>query len=283
MERPPDSTPLRRAAAASGERRASGAAWLLVGVGCTLAAAALLERAPGNARAILVATLASQVLFACTAIGGARIAGPALLPRGLRLGRPALGAGALAGVALGFVCLSHGLSLVLVLLGVRDSGTLGEIDRVVAGASGPALLLALLAIGIAPAFGEELLFRGLVQQLALPRLGAAAAILISALAFGALHVDPVHTPTAFVLGLYLGVAVELGAGLRGAIFCHALNNVLAVLGPSLAAGSPAVRVALGLAGLLVAGAALLAVVAVRGREPKEAHPEGTQPTASGVG
>lgn len=283
MERPPDATPRRRSASASGERRASGARWLLLGVGSALAAAALLECAPGNANAILAATLASQVLFACTAIGGARLAGRSLLPRGLRLGRPALGPGALALVAIGFVCLSHGLSWVLVLLGVRHSGTLGEIDRVVASAGGPTLLLALLAIGIAPAIGEELLFRGLVQQLALPRLGAAGAILLSALAFGALHVDPVHAPTAFVLGLYLGVAVELGAGLRGAILCHALNNVLAVVGPALAVGSPASRVALAVAGLVSAGAALLAVVAVRGRAPADADPPGTDPTTPGVG
>jgi membrane protease YdiL (CAAX protease family) len=275
VERPPEAAPRGSvAAAASGGRRGSAAAILLLGVACALAGAAVLDRAPDDANAMLLATLASQALFACTALGGARLAGRTLLPRGLRLERPPLGAAALALLAIGFVCVSHGLALVLALLGLRDSGTLGEIDRVMADVSGPSWLLALLAIGLAPAIGEELLFRGLVQQAALRRLGAAGAILVSAVAFGAIHLDPVHSPTAFVLGLYLGAVVELGGGLRGAIFCHALNNVLAVVGPAAVETLPG-GTALSSAGLFAAGTVLLLAVRARRRAVVAGDPRGT--------
>ena len=88
-------------------------------------------------------------------------------------------------LALGFVLTSHAISLLLASFELRDTGTLGEIDRVVAATRGPSRLLAVAALGIAPAFGEELLFRGLVQQAALRRLGAALAVVLSAACFGA--------------------------------------------------------------------------------------------------
>jgi membrane protease YdiL (CAAX protease family) len=261
-------------------RRGSGATLLLFGFLFASGGAAILARAPEDAEAVLLATLASQALFACTALGGARLAGRSLLPRGLRLGRPALGAGTLALLAVGFVCVSHALSLALASLALRDTGTLAEIDRVVADASGPSRLLALLALGLAPPIGEELLFRGLIQQAALRRLGAAGAILLSAAAFGAIHLDPVHSPTAFVMGLYLGAVVELGGGLRGAIFCHALNNVLAVVGPRVAVELVPGGAALSSAGLLAAGTGLL-LYAARPRSAQAVDPRGN-PEDSGT-
>lgn len=274
MERPPDAEPSGGAAATPSEGRTfSGAALLLLGAACALAGAAVIARAPHDAEAVLLATLASQGLFACTALGGARLLGGRLLPRGLRLEPPALGAVALGLAAVGFVCVSQALSLLLSELSLRDTGTLAEIDRVVADASGPSRLLALLALGLAPPIGEELLFRGLIQQAALRRLGAAGAILLSAAAFGAIHLDPVHSPTAFVMGLYLGAVVELGGGLRGAIFCHALNNVLAVVGPRVAVELVPGGAALSSAGLLAAGTGLL-LYAARPRSPQAVDPRG---------
>jgi membrane protease YdiL (CAAX protease family) len=281
VERPPEAAPSGPAAApAARGRRSSGAAILLFGAACALAGATLLTFAPDDSNAVMLATLASQALFACTAIGGARLAGRALLPRGLRLERPALGVAALALLAVGFVCVSHALSVVLSLLGLRSSGTLGEIDRVMASVSGASRLLAVLAVGLAPAIGEELLFRGLVQQIALRPLGAVGAIFVSALAFGAIHLDPVHSPTAFVLGLYLGAVVELGGGLWGAVFCHALNNVLAVIGPAVAVDTLPGGAVTASAGLFGAGAALLGLVAAR--RLRSGDPRGTA-TDPGVG
>jgi membrane protease YdiL (CAAX protease family) len=255
VERPTDAS--GAAGPRSGPRRdgARGAALLLLGVLCAFAGAAVLERAPELPEAILLGGLAAQALFACTALGLRRIAGPAL-PRGLRLERPRLAPAELALLALGFVSLSHALSLVLTSLALRDTGTLAEIDRVAEAARGPSRALLLLAVGVAPALGEELLFRGLVQQAALRRLGAAAAVAISAGAFGLIHLDPVQSPAAFVLGLYLGSAVEIGRSLWAAVLCHLVNNLLAMVPipwPFATAGAvhAAWVVGLGALGLLV--------------------------------
>lgn len=278
MERPPDAEEgAEPSRGAPGRDVLGGAGLLLAGILFALAGAALLARAPERAEAKLAAGLAAQALFACTALGGLLLAGREALPRGLRLERPALGAAQLALLALGFVLTSHGLSLLLASFELRETGTLGEIDRVVAASRGPSRLLAIFALGIAPAFGEELLFRGLVQQAALRRLRAALAVALSAACFGLVHLDPVQSPAAFVLGLYLGAAVQLGGSLWVAILCHALNNTLSVLTPAYRVETSGPELALAVGGLLATGAALLAFVAWR-RGPR---PRG-EPTLPGV-
>jgi membrane protease YdiL (CAAX protease family) len=265
VERPPEADDAAaRSAASPGRDVLAGAGLLLAGICFAFGGAALLARAPELPEAKLLASLAAQALFGCTAFGGLLIGGRALFPRGLRLERMRLGAAQLALLALGFVLTSHGLSLLLASFELRQTGTLGEIDRVVAAARGPSRLLAVAALGIAPAFGEELLFRGLVQQAALRRLRVPLAVAFSAVCFGLIHFDAVQSPAAFVLGLYLGAAVQIGGSLWVAILCHAVNNTLSVLTPAypVAASGPALAAAV--AGLLAAGAALLAGVA-RGR------------------
>ena len=186
--------------------------------------------APDAPESLLAATLAVQLLFACTAFGGMLLLRRDPV-RALRLEVPALRGGEVVVLVAGFVLLSHSFSLLLAMLDLRDTGTLAEIDRVVADTAGPSRALAFLALGVAPAFGEEILFRGFVQQSALPRLGVKLAVALSAALFAAIHLDPVQSPAAFALGLYLGAVVEIGGGLWIAILCHAVNNSLAVLGP----------------------------------------------------
>jgi membrane protease YdiL (CAAX protease family) len=269
VERPPDPDDAAARSAASPARDViSGAGLLLAGVCFALGGAALLARAPELPETKLLAGLAAQALFACTAFGGLLIGGRALLPRGLRLERTRLGAAQLGLLALGFVATSHGLSLALATFELRDTGTLGEIDRVVAATRGPSRLLAVAALGIAPAFGEELLFRGLVQQAALRRLRVPLAVAFSAACFGLIHFDAVQSPAAFVLGLYLGAAVQVGGSLWVAVLCHAVNNTLSVLTPTYAIEASGPALAATVAGLLAAGAALLALVARNRARPR---------------
>lgn len=264
MERPPEADEAAQLPrASSGRDLLGGGGLLLAGICFALGGAALLARAPELPEAKLLAGLAAQGLFACTAFGGLLIAGRAVLPRGLGLERPQLRAAHVALLALGFVLTSHGISLLLASFELRDTGTLGEIDRVVAATRGPSRLLAVAALGIAPAFGEELLFRGLVQQAALRRLGAALAVALSAACFGLIHLDPVQSPAAFALGLYLGAAVQLGGSLWVAILCHAVNNTLSVLTPAYRVETSGPELAAAVAGLLATGAAPLALVAWR--------------------
>ena len=208
-----------------------------------------------------------QLLWALVAIAGA-----ALLPgRGLaerlglrrgRLGPLRLGAG-----LLGFLLLSNGLHRLIVAMALLEGSTLGEIDAVVREASGAAPLLVLLAIGLAPALGEELLFRGFLQRWLSLRLSGPAAVLGAAALFGLAHLDAVQGPAAFLLGAYLGTLAWLGRSLLPAILCHATNNTVAVLGvqgviPELGApGDPL------LAAAALAAAALLLRLALRGLQP----------------
>ena len=260
----------RPAAQASAKRRrslrrdlAGGSALLLAAFCFAAAGGAWFRRSGESPHALLVAGLAAQACFACLALGGAWLVGPSALPRGLLLVRPRLRGVELLLVAVGFVTLSYALSLLLAALALRETGTLAEIDRAVASARGPARLLALVALGAAPALAEELLFRGFVQQVARVRLGAAAAVALSALAFGAVHGDLAQSPAALVLGLYLGVAVEVGRSLCVGVACHAANNALAVLLPPLGVALPLGR-ALALGAVLAALAfGLLAAVAAR--------------------
>jgi membrane protease YdiL (CAAX protease family) len=208
-----------------------------------------------------------QLLWALVALAGA-----ALLPgRGLaerlglrrgRLGPLRFGAG-----LLGFLLLSNGLHRLIVGMALLEGSTLGEIDAVVREASGSAPLLVLLAIGLAPALGEELLFRGFLQRWLSLRLSGPVAVLGAAALFGLAHLDAVQGPAAFLLGAYLGTLTWLGRSLLPAILCHASNNTVAVLGvqgviPELGApGDPL------LAAAALAAAALLLTLALRGLQP----------------
>src|SRR5262245_19428262 len=115
----------------------------------------------------------------------AALAGAALLP-GRSLGeRLGLGPGrlrpaSLALALLGFVLLSHGLYGAIVALGLFEGSAVAELERMVGETSGWQAVLALLAIGLAPALGEELLFRGLVLRWVGIRVEGRAAVVGSA-------------------------------------------------------------------------------------------------------
>lgn len=233
------------------------ALWILAGSAIAACASALLRTEPEGPDAQLWLGLALQAVFACAALAGAAWAGSSLLPNGLGLGPSRLRGRETLALVAGFVCLSQALSVLLAGLALRESGALGEIERVVteSHARAPSLALALLALGVAPGVAEELLFRGLVQQGARAALGAGRAIVLSALLFGAVHLDPVHGPAAAILGLYLGSAMELSRSLRVPMLCHGVNNTLGVLFPQL--GVPLVAWGVPLAALALLTAAAL--------------------------
>ena len=94
---------------------------------------------------------------------------------------------------------------------------LGEADlpRIV-----PVLLIAVL-----PAILEETAFRGLIQE----QLGLAvrrgAALVITALLFALLHLDPIRMPYLFIVGLLLGWIRYRGGSLIPCIVVHFAHNL----------------------------------------------------------
>jgi len=92
------------------------------------------------------------------------------------------------------------------------------------------LFLNIMMIGILPAVGEELLFRGIVQQLFKKMYGNAhAAIWISAAIFSALHLQFFGFLPRLVLGAMFGYMLEWSGSLWLPVFAHFINNATAVI------------------------------------------------------
>ena len=211
-------------------------AGLVIGVLLMVAGVVLLiVPAPEIRDQPLWGALLAQGIWILLAFLGAVLSRPRSLGDRLGLGRGALPISTSVVLVVGFVALSAGLHQWLVAQELRYTGSLGEIDAVVreARARAPSFLLALLALGIAPGFGEEVFFRGFIQRGLVPRLGATWGVLLAAAVFGLAHFDPIHSSLAFLLGAYLGVVTQLAGCIRTAILCHALNNTLGILAPAL--------------------------------------------------
>ncbi len=88
---------------------------------------------------------------------------------------------------------------------------------------GPNLVMFLTVAGLAPFF-EELLFRGFLLPVLARRQPMAAALVGSALIFGAIHLQPAGLPILGTLGLVLGLAMRHTGSLRAPILVHACWN-----------------------------------------------------------
>lgn len=92
--------------------------------------------------------------------------------------------------------------------------------------------LDLLYLGLLAGITEEILFRGLLQPLLEAHWGWLAGLLASNLVFALAHfVTPLYALLAGLTGLYLGLALDFGAGrnLLTPVFIHALYDFLAFL------------------------------------------------------
>jgi membrane protease YdiL (CAAX protease family) len=241
--------------------RSDAAPWFVAALLCSIAGGVVLEARPDSAGTKLWASLAVQGLWLCLAAGLAKRFGEGSVADRLGLGPGRLGLPACLALIVGFVAFSNALSALLVLGELRDRGSLAEIDALLRAVEGPGLLLALVALGIAPGIGEELLFRGFVQRGMTARFGPAAGIAAGALAFGLAHFDPVHTAAAALLGLYLGAVAHLAGSTRLAMACHVANNSLGVLAGELGPASLPVDARPWIGALLAVAVVLLGAVA----------------------
>jgi len=155
----------------------------------------------------------------------------------LGLGPSGLSSATLALLALGTLTLSYSLDGVYRLIEPPDSGVLFRFESELAGARGGTLAFALLSFALVPGIAEELLCRGLVQRGLQARYGPIPAIALASVFFGALHLDPVHSVFAAILGVYLGATAYLAGSVRASIGCHVANNAAAILGAAIAPDS----------------------------------------------
>jgi membrane protease YdiL (CAAX protease family) len=106
-----------------------------------------------------------------------------------------------------------------------DQSPQRDLQELLRGLSGwaPNAVLFLTVAGLAPAF-EELLFRGFLLPLLAQRQRMALALAVSALLFGAIHLQPVGLPTLSTLGFVMGLAMRHTGSLRTPILVHACWN-----------------------------------------------------------
>lgn len=87
----------------------------------------------------------------------------------------------------------------------------------------------LVALSVLAGVGEELLFRGAVQGLALDYLPSWAAVLVAAVLFGAVHyVSFTYFVMATGLGLVMGSAYQLSGSLTLVMVWHAVYDMIAI-------------------------------------------------------
>ncbi|MDB5096876.1 MAG: abortive infection protein [Cyanobacteria bacterium RYN_339] len=130
--------------------------------------------------------------------------------------------------AIGVACCSLPVYVLLALMQVaigmhmrvHGSGTPGAL---VAG-SGPAFVGIWIAIALLPALAEELIFRGMVQQAAVARLGVRWGILVAAAVFSFIHAETVGFVPRLLMGAWFGLLFWRSGSLWASTLAHALNN-----------------------------------------------------------
>lgn len=91
----------------------------------------------------------------------------------------------------------------------------------------PAMALPFIAfIAVAPAFAEELLFRGYLQRRLLERWNPWVAVLVTSAIFAAFHIQPHAVVFAFPIGIWLGILAWRTGSVWPGIVCHAAINGL---------------------------------------------------------
>lgn len=86
----------------------------------------------------------------------------------------------------------------------------------------------LVAVALAPAMTEELVFRGLIGRGLTARWGVPGGILLTSLLFAVAHGTPAHALATLPVGLCLHLVYRQTGSLWAPILLHTLNNALAV-------------------------------------------------------
>jgi membrane protease YdiL (CAAX protease family) len=188
------------------------------------------EEIPATLAGLIAGGLASASGFAVTLLTVVRPLDPASIR--LRPGRETRLT--LAMVVVGTLTLSQALDSALTLLGLDALGTPALIRRVLAGAAGPQLFMAVVVLGILVGIAEEAFFRGYMQSALRARWPPWAAVLGTSLAFALLHVDwvsleIVHASLVLALGLWLGFVTERLDSALPAVAAHVVNNIVFTL------------------------------------------------------
>jgi membrane protease YdiL (CAAX protease family) len=145
-------------------------------------------------------------------------------PRALGLAA-APGIFVLASVLIGVSAWYLNLALVDALIEVEPE----DVETLQRAVARPSLSLVLLAVALAPAICEEVVFRGALLRGLASRIPPLAALVISSAMFALYHVRPVQMLPTFTLGLSLGLLSLRAGSILPAVIAHFLNNTMAIL------------------------------------------------------
>ena len=144
-----------------------------------------------------------------------------------------------AATAPAMAALPLALWIVLLALGMAQETELPEPLQKFMQKPGGDVAFYLLAVGVAPLL-EEFAFRGWIQRPIERRLGASAAIAISAVLFAAAHFQPDYLPVRLAAGLVLGHAVYATRSIWTGVALHgAWNAGVMAFGAAFPAFDPA--------------------------------------------
>lgn len=220
---------------------------------------AVFERVSHDLGGILLAGLVSSLAGVGVALGAATLSAESLTDR-LRLGPGRRGV--FVGAALTVALLGMGAASTSIarLLDVHHRGALPVIRAALRDPPPSMLALAVAIIGLGAGAGEELLFRGYLLTRLAERWRPWVANALVALLFAAMHMDPVHSSFAMLVGLALGWASLRARSVRPTIAAHVVNNTLSVLGASMDGADERLPVLPLLAGGSLAALCALALV-----------------------
>lgn len=86
----------------------------------------------------------------------------------------------------------------------------------------------LVIVGVGPAIGEEIIFRGVIGRGLTARWGVVRGVLLTSLLFAIAHVSPSHALATIPIGIFLHVTYLATGSLWAPILVHFLNNALSV-------------------------------------------------------
>ncbi len=125
----------------------------------------------------------------------------------------------LFGFFLALIPLTNILTILLINVTPADATTEIDVSR--------SIVLGLVTVCVLPAIIEELIFRGIIQNLLL-RFGGVAAITITSILFTILHLsNPVGMPAIFIMSLFMSSAMFLFNKIMFVIILHFVNNLFA--------------------------------------------------------
>jgi hypothetical protein len=180
-----------------------------------------LRRLPG----LLAGASASSVGLILTIL----LVNRAIDPARLRL-RPGREKGRdLALMILGMLALGQALDSLTTLVGLGRRGALWDARQTLVGVAGEDLFAAVLVIGLLAGSAEEIFFRGFMQTRLRARWPPVAAVVVTSVCFGLMHLEWLHALLAFMLALYLGFITELSGSALPAVAAHVVNNTLFTL------------------------------------------------------